>query len=259
MKIGIFDSGLGGLTVLNKAIDQMPPCEYIYMADNKNTPYGIKEKEVVRKYIFECIDKLVKCNCDAIIIACNTATSIAINDLRDMYPNVIIIGTEPAVKKAVDENNDKKRILVCATSMTIKEEKLINLIENLNVMDKVDLIALDKLVEFVESEEIDTEKVKQYLHEKFNDINKDEYGHVVLGCTHFPLLKEQFKEVFSNGTSIIDGSEGIVNNLKSKVDSLNLKNNDEISVHLLLTKESDIFINNFKRISNIKNFSVEIV
>ena len=133
MKIGFFVFGVGGLTVLKEALSKIN-CEYIYLADNANAPYGIKKKEDVKKYIEKCIDYLVKRDCKIIVIACNTATSLSIVDMRKKYPNIFIIGTEPAVKVAADDIHN--RILVCATSITISEEKLKKLIETLNIKNK---------------------------------------------------------------------------------------------------------------------------
>lgn len=259
MKIGFFDSGLGGLTVFNEAIKKLQPYEYIYMADNKNAPYGVKDKDIVRGYIFNCIEELIKLECDIIVVACNTATSVAIDDIRKKYSNKIIIGTEPAIKVAAKENNEK-RILLCATSITINEQKLLNLIKRLEIDDKVDLIALDKLVKFVESENTDFNEVDEYLKEKFENINTQNYSHVVLGCTHFPLLKENIKRFFTESTKIVDGSIGIVNNLKNKIMSFGENSSlDRTRITLVLTKESDIFVNNFKKISDLDDFKVKIV
>ena len=127
MKIGFFDSGIGGITVLNEAIKQLPNEDYIYFADTDNTPYGVKPKDEVKKYILAAIDFIYAKGVDAIVIACNTATSIAIEDLREKY-NIPILGMEPAVKPAIEKNHStNKRVLVTATPLTLKEEKLKNL------------------------------------------------------------------------------------------------------------------------------------
>ena len=149
--IGIFDSGIGGLTVLEKIIEKMPNERYIYYADKKNAPYGTKHKEKVKEYIEEIIKFFISKDVKAIVIACNTATSIAIKDLRKKY-TIPIIGIEPAVKPAI-ENRENKKVLVMATPTTIKEEKLNNLLEKLNAKEYGDLIAMPKLVEFAENNE----------------------------------------------------------------------------------------------------------
>ena len=242
MKIGFFDSGLGGITVLKEALKQNVNAEIIYLADNKNTPYGIKDKKQVKEYIYDNIIYLVDLGCDIIVIACNTATALCIKYLRKKFNNVCFIGTEPAVKIAADDINSK-RILVTATTITLKEEKLKNLITNLHIADKVDLLALDRLVTFAEiasSKEI----VEEYLKEKFIKYDFTKYSHIVLGCTHFPLFKDVFEKVLPN-IKVIDGSKGVINNLKTKINNLKL-NNSTLSITLALTKKDDNFVNNFE-------------
>lgn len=244
MKIGFFDSGLGGITVLKEALKQNVSAEIIYLADNKNTPYGIKDKNQVKEYIYDNIMYLVDLGCDIIVIACNTATALCIKYLRKKFNNVCFIGTEPAVKIAADDNN-KKRILVTATTITLKEEKLKKLITNLYIADKVDLLALDRLVTFVESSSSKKE-VEEYLKEKFIKYDFTKYSHIVLGCTHFPLFRDVFEKVLPN-IKVIDGSKGVINNLKTKINNLKL-NNSTLSITLALTKKDDNFVNNFKKL-----------
>ena len=122
MKIGIFDSGLGGITVFKEILNQNIKADFFYLADNKNIPYGIKDKNEVKELIEKNIKYLIDIGCQIIVIACNTATALSINLLRKKYPNIIFIGTEPAVKVAADDKN-KTKILVTATSITLKEEK----------------------------------------------------------------------------------------------------------------------------------------
>ena len=150
MKIGFFDSGLGGLTVLKEAIkNEKLKGEIYYLGDNKNTPYGIKNKDFVKMVVEDNIKTLVEYGCNPIVIACNTATSLCIKSLREKYKDIIFIGTEPAVKVAADAYTHKK-ILVLATSITVKQEKLLNLIDKLGISDCVELVAADKLVKFAE-------------------------------------------------------------------------------------------------------------
>ena len=130
MNIGFFDSGLGGLTIFKEAIANFK-ANYIYLGDIKNAPYGIKSKEEVKEYIFKNIEHLITKGCKIIVIACNTATSIAVKELREKYPDICFIGTEPAVKPAILLNANKK-VLVMATSLTLKEEKLQSLINRLD-------------------------------------------------------------------------------------------------------------------------------
>ena len=257
MKIGFFDSGIGGVTILKKAIDRIN-AEYIYLADNKNNPYGIKTKEDVKRYIFSCIEILIKYGCKVIVIACNTATSIAIDILREKYKNITFIGTEPALKVAVDDAEHSK-ILLLATSITVNEEKLKNLVIKLKAKGIVDLIPADKLVRFAEEDNFSKEEVKNYIKEILKDYDINKYSHIVLGCTHFPIFKDIFSEIFDNNIKIVDGSDGVVKNLCSKLDNSKKSVNDSVTVRLITTKKSDEFYNKFKRMLDIPNISVDNV
>lgn len=220
MKIGFFDSGLGGLTVLKEAIEKEGLSEEIYyLGDTKNTPYGTKDEEVVKQIIKNNVKILVDEGCNPIVIACNTATSLCINELREMYKNIIFIGTEPAVKVASDSKLNK-RILVLATSITVRQEKLHKLIERLDIEDEVELFPADKLVEFAEN--IDClkmdEEVNQYINSILANYDLKAFSHIVLGCTHFPLFRDNFKQVINKidtslNIQIVDGAEGISKNL----------------------------------------------
>ncbi|MTI49859.1 MAG: glutamate racemase [Firmicutes bacterium] len=213
MRIGIFDSGVGGITVLREAINILPDADYIYYADTENVPYGTKEKEVVKQYIFNAASFMAKKNIDALVIACNTATSIAVRDLRGIY-DFPIIGMEPAVKPAV-ENRGNKKVLVTATELTLKEEKFHNLIDKLDSRDIVDSLPLSKLVEYAENFIFDNEIIIKYLDEQLSKYDLEEYGTIVLGCTHFPFYRECFKKVVPSHIDIIDGNIGTVNHMRN--------------------------------------------
>lgn len=226
--IGIFDSGIGGLSVLSKIIEILPNEKYIYYADTDNVPYGTKPKEEVKEYINKAIEFLVSKNVKTIVIACNTATSIAAKELREKY-DIPIIGIEPAAKPAV-ENRGKKRVLIMATPTTIKEEKLKYLLEKLNAKEYVDLIGMPKLVEFAENGEFESNQVEEYVQEQLKEYNLDDYSEVVLGCTHFPFFKKLLLKIFPKGTQIIDGSTGVANRLKYILEKENILGNNKLNI-----------------------------
>ena len=226
--IGVFDSGIGGLTVLKKIIEILPNEKYIYYADTDNVPYGTKPKEEVKEYIYNAVKFLISKNVKAIVVACNTATSIAVKELREKYI-IPIIGIEPAVKPAVENRGDKK-VLIMATPTTIKEEKLKNLLESLNAEQYVDLIAMPKLVEFAENKEFESDKVKEYIEEQLQEYNLGYYSELVLGCTHFPFFKEILLEIFPQDTQIIDGSHGVAKRLKNVLEENELLGNNKLEI-----------------------------
>ena len=190
MKIGFFDSGIGGLTVLHRAMKEM--CgEFIYYADTDNVPYGEKSKEEIRVLSDNAVSFLKEQGAKVIVIACNTATSAAAGVLREKY-SFPIIGMEPAVKPAITDARGK-RVLVTATPLTIKEDKLKRLIASQNAQDKVDLLPLPKLVGFAENLEFSSSAAEDYLREKLAAFDLTVYSKVVLGCTHFNYFKDSFK------------------------------------------------------------------
>ncbi|WP_454054092.1 glutamate racemase [Clostridium sp. Marseille-Q7071] len=224
MKIGFFDSGIGGITVLHEALKMLPHEDYIYYADTLNVPYGPKPKDEVKKHIFNAIEFIMTQNVKAIVIACNTGTSVAIEDLRSKY-NVPIIGMEPAIKPAVEKNNASgKRILVTATALTLKEEKLQHLITKLDNEHIVDLLPLPGLVQFSERFEFNEQIVLPYLQDQLTKYDLNNYETIVLGCTHFSFYKNVFKKLLPSNTNIIDGNIGTVKNLKRTLKEMNSLN-----------------------------------
>jgi len=217
MKIGIFDSGLGGLSVLNEALSKLSEHEFLYYADVKNVPYGQKSRDEILKFSFDAVKFLIKNGTNVVVVACNTATSVAIKELRANL-SIPIIGMEPAVKKAYDlSHNDALKTLVIATPVTVNGAKLKELIINLHAKDKTELLALPRLVNFAEDEEFDTENVKSYLKEELDKFDLSKFSFLVLGCTHFNYFKDSLREILPPNISIIDGNEGTINRLISEL------------------------------------------
>ena len=215
MKIGIFDSGIGGLSLLHQAMITLPEVDYVFYADVDNVPYGEKTTEQIREYVDRAVDFLVSKGCKAIVLACNTATSAAITFLRNKY-QIPIIGIEPAVKPACAHNRGK-RIMVVATPVTAKGVKLKNLIMKYDIDSKVDVIALPKLVRFAQDDDFDSSDVTDYLKSEFAPYNLNDYSELVLGCTHFNYFKDSFSKLFPDDLEMVDGNTGVSNNLKNTV------------------------------------------
>ncbi|RAV27567.1 glutamate racemase [Sinomicrobium soli] len=215
MHIAFFDSGVGGLTVLHEAIQRMPGERFIYFGDSHHAPYGTKTREEITELVFRACAFLAEKKLKALVVACNTATSVAVKALRDTY-DFPIIGMEPAIKPAV-ESSDDKRVLVCATDLTLKEEKLDRLVQDLNAGDKVDYLSLQGLVLLAERFQLDAPETEAYLRHQLSGIPWSRYHAIVLGCTHFIYFREQIRRLIAPHVRILDGNRGTVNNLMTRV------------------------------------------
>lgn len=229
MKIGMFDSGIGGLTVLHAALKILPDEAYFYYADTDNVPYGEKTIEQIREYSGKAIEFLMEKDCDAVVIACNTATAAAAEYLRKKYP-IPIIGIEPAVKPAV-EHNGGKRILVIATAVTAREKKLEDLISRVDNEGLVDVKALPELVGFAEHGEFDSPAVNACLRKEFGSADLKQYGTLVFGCTHFNHFRHALEKIMDPGTLMIDGSAGTARNLKKMLNEKGLASEGKREIH----------------------------
>ena len=223
-KIGVFDSGLGGISVLFDIHRIMPNEALVYIGDSINAPYGIKSKEEVFLLSKSICDELIS-NEDvkAIVIACNTATSAAVDRLRSMY-SIPIIGMEPAVKPAIEAT--KGTIAVLATEMTLREEKFERLINSLEENQRILKIPAPKMVEVVENSIDDIDQIMKVLNLYFDNINYNVEA-VVLGCTHFIFLRDYIESYYKSKIEIFDGNVGTVYQLRNVLSRLDLLSEEE--------------------------------
>ena len=216
MPIGFFDSGVGGLSVMKKAIEIMPNEDYIYFGDSKNAPYGVKSVKEVRDLTFNAVEFLLSKGVKGIAVACNTATSAAVAELRVAYPNLPLVGIEPALKPAV-ELNKSGTILIMATPMTLRENKFSALMERYREKSKIIPVPCEGLVEFIEKGILDSEELHQYLFKKVNTYKEENIGAIVLGCTHYPFIKKALIKAVGENVEILDGSLGTVKELRRRL------------------------------------------
>lgn len=226
--IGFFDSGLGGISVLREAIKIMPNENYIYFGDSKNAPYGIKTVQEIKKLTFDAVEFLISKNIKSIVIACNTATSAAISDLRARYPYIPIVGIEPAVKPAINLK-PQGRIVIMATPATLKQRKFKELYEQYKSDTRIEPLPCPELVEFIEKGEITGEKVKNYLRKQLGTFPIQEIGAIVLGCTHFPFVEKVIKEVVGYDIPIIHGGYGTAKQLERLLKENDIQNKNPCS------------------------------
>lgn len=225
-KIGVFDSGIGGLTILDELKKILPNEEYIYYADTANNPYGEKSDEELLTITKKISAYLISEKCKIIVIACNTATTKCMQKLRKIYPNVIFVGTVPAIKMASD--NNFKKTLVMATPATIQSLRTKELIRDFKRDDQeIFLLSCKGLADNIESG--NTKKIENLLEEIFYEYKNMEIDSIVLGCTHYPLIKDKIQNYFKDAT-ILDGSRGVAMEAKRQLEKNNILNNTKFKV-----------------------------
>ena len=214
MKIGVFDSGIGGTSVLEAIKKLLPNEEYYYFADSKNCPYGEKEDDELYRIVKGNVEFLINWGAEIIVIACNTATTRCIEKLREEF-KIPFVGTEPAVRLAAKSNANK--ILVLATPGTIHSERLETLVkENQRQSQVIDLLPCPGLADTIEFNlNKDESKIYKKLKELLNNLPKD-YDSIVLGCTHYSLIKPLIQEFFPSA-ELVDGNESIAKRVKELV------------------------------------------
>lgn len=226
LPIGFVDSGLGGLSVLREAVRIMPDEDFVYYGDSANAPYGTKPQELIRELTFHVVEKLLDYGIKGLAVACNTATSAAVRPLRTKYPKLPIVGIEPAIKPAV-VNTRGGRILVMATPMTIRQKKYHKLLDTYKNEADIVSVPCEGLMEFVEQGNIDGEELDTYFDTHLKPYLTDDTETIVLGCTHYPFLKQHIKRFLGERKiSLIDGSLGTSLELKRRLNEKNLLRNE---------------------------------
>ena len=208
-KIGIFDSGIGGITVLNEILKILPKEDYIYFSDSKNNPYGDKNDSEIIKICEDIVKILINKNCKAIVIACNTASAKAADFLRNKYRNIPFIAIEPAYKK-VHDNAYQEETLVMATKGTIESEKF-KLLYHTYDNKKTQLLSCIGLADLIERDE--KEKIREYLRENLKKY-QGKIKNVVLGCTHYPIIQDEIKHVLGENVDFFNGAPNLAIHLK---------------------------------------------
>lgn len=226
MPIGFFDSGVGGLSVMKKAIEDMPEEEFIYLGDSANAPYGIKENTEIKRLTLNGIEFLIDKGAKAIVVACNTATSVAIEELRKKYNNIPVIGIEPALKPAVELNKDGK-IIIMATNTTLKEKKFEKLMKKYAEGHDIAPLPCPGLVEYIENGILEGKEIDEFLRVLLKEHMSSKIGSIVLGCTHYPFVKKAISNIVGEKVEIIDGSKGTSKELKRQLIEADLVNDSK--------------------------------
>ena len=239
MKIGFFDSGIGGLTVLADAALYFNNCDFVYCGDGKHTPYGTKTADEVLALTLSAIQTISSENLDALVIACNTATSVAVRTLREMY-DFPVIGMEPALKPAV--TNSQGKVLVIATDLTLKQAKFNYLVDTFNVQDRVYKLPMGQLVTFAEKGDYSSDELIKYISNKFSTVDFSEIDSVVLGCTHFLYFKSLLQSLLPSRIKIYDGNMGTIKHTAKLADVDFLETPKKIDLDRIKFYYSDLLL-----------------
>ena len=214
--IGVFDSGVGGISVLRELIKVMPNENYLYFGDSEHAPYGTKTLEEVRALTIENVQALLGKGAKSIVVACNTATSAAVAVLRKMYPDLPLVGIEPAIKPAVLACPGQ-RVVVMATPRTLCQEKFQKLMQKYEENAQIIPLPCPGLMEFVERGDLESEELHKYLAELLWGVQKDKISAIVLGCTHYPFTREIIAEVVGKEVLIFDGGNGTAREMRRRL------------------------------------------
>ncbi|MCX4313488.1 MAG: glutamate racemase [Clostridia bacterium] len=208
--IGVFDSGAGGLNVLRECRQLLPDEKYIYLADTANMPYGTKPPEQIKRAACGCCATLFSMNCKAVVIACNTATVTAIDDIRALYSTRVVVGLEPAVKPCFRELGKKEYAVALVTEATYRSDKFARLIQTCD--RRIIPVAQPFLAKLIED---NVDSIDRIEHEVFDILSPyRDAGAVVLGCSHYTYIVPLIKKFYAGGIKIYDGAAGAAARLR---------------------------------------------
>lgn len=233
--IGFLDSGIGGISVMRKAVRLLPNEDYFFFSDSVNNPYGDKNDKEIIDRCDELADLMInEKKCKAIVLACNTASAKAVSFLREKYSDTPIIAIEPAYKMVHDYNPDGFT-LVMATRGTLESEKFHKLFYTY-YNNNTSLLACVGLADLIEQNK--KEELKEYLERNLHDY-KGKVSNVVLGCTHYPLAKAEIREVLGD-VNFFDGADGVSRQLKRVLAEKDLLNDkaDKFTIEFVDSSET---------------------
>ncbi len=218
--IAVFDSGLGGLSVLRHLRRRMPGERFLYYGDSAHAPYGVRSRADVEALTLSAADRLMRRGLKALVVACNTATSAAIGALREKYPELIVVGIEPALKLAADRFPGG-RIGVMATPVTLREEKFSLLLTRYAASCQVYKIPAPQLVPLIEEGRVDTPIMEQTLHALLDPF-ASRMDALVLGCTHFPFASHAMERLLGPKVAVLDGGDGTARETLHRLEAADL-------------------------------------
>lgn len=236
--IAVFDSGVGGISVLRELVGQLPYEDFVFFGDSKNAPYGTRTLKEVRSLTEAAAGHLISRGCKALVLACNTATSASVERLREKYPHLPIVGLEPSLKPAC-EFMEHPAVLVMATPMTVRETKFKTLLSCYENKADIYLLPCPGLVEFVERGELCGPEIERHLEALLEPYRDKHFDAVVLGCTHYPFAAAAISKVIGCDVKMFDGGFGAAKQTRRLLDAAGLLKQGEEKGYIEILNSSD--------------------
>lgn len=222
--IVVFDSGFGGISVLKRLVEQMPNEDYVYYGDSANAPYGVRKREEIQQLTVAAIKRACEvCQPKAIVIACNTATAAAIEQVRACFSGIPVEGILPAIDAACADG-EASTVLALATQSTIASEAFNQLRKQVDPEEKLLALGAPSIVEYVEGGFQDPEKLVKILADQFAPYGTERVKRVVLGCTHFPFAAEEIAKALGHTVTFYDGGRKTADRTQQALEALGWRN-----------------------------------
>lgn len=257
--IGMFDSGIGGLSVLKKATRELKNENYIYLCDSKRVPYGVRSEEEVLSLTLNSLDYLYSRGVKALVIACNTATSCALNEAIMKY-DVPVMGVINAAVKDAIEKTKNKNIALIATEATVNKgiynDKFKSLDEEISLIS----VAAPDLVTIIENGKFIEEDIYRVILDYLKEIDDFCYDTLILGCTHFPLVKDIFENALKNlgkSVELIDPAQSVVESLKEILSVDDMLNDDGNNISFNTTGDINKFKNSLEKLIDVSSYNLK--
>lgn len=206
--IGVFDSGLGGLSVLAALVEALPQADFRYYADTAHVPYGNKSDEQIQSRVLAIGGELAGMGCDLLVVACNTATAAAVQALRSAHPGIPVVGIEPGIKPAAQESRSR-RIAVLATESTARSPRLHRLIRDHANGTVVDVVPCPGWATHVEMLQLDDPALAKDIRSRIEPLLAAGADRIVLGCTHYSFLAPQLHQAIGGRAALVDVADAV--------------------------------------------------
>ena len=248
--IAVFDSGVGGISVLRHLLKVLPNERFLYFGDSINAPYGVRPREEVEALTMAALESLIPRGIKAFVIACNTATAAAVDALRAKYPELIIVGIEPAVKLAADRHPGG-RIGVMATPGTLKSPRVLALIDRFRDKCTIEMLPAPGLADLVEADLQNGPEGEALLTPWLAPLvgNLDA---LVLGCTHYPFAAPMLGKIRGPTTELLDGGEGVARQTKRRLEAADLLYEGPGQLHIENSMPGDTMIKLSRRLAGLE-------